>query len=262
MSPRRPPLSLAWVALALLLPALSAGCGGGTELKVSAAASLRKALNAYAEEFHGASVHYSFAGSDTLAAQIQQGARPDVFASANTQLPSTLYAEGLTEKPVVFAGNRLVLAVPSSSHLRSLADAARHGVKISLGSPTAPVGAYSEKLIDRLPPTLRFELLSNVRDREPDVNGILGKLLEGAVDAALLYPTDVKAAGGRLRAIALPAELEPSVAYAVAVIKGTGHEADARAYVAGLLTGGGRARLMAAGFLPPNAVAAAPSGGR
>ena len=61
-----------------------------------------------ATTFHEADTRFSFAGSDVLAAQIQQGARPDVFASANTTYPDELYQEGLVEKPVVFAANRLV----------------------------------------------------------------------------------------------------------------------------------------------------------
>ena len=59
-------------------------------------------------------MRFSFAGSDELAAQIRQGVKPDVFASANTKLPDELYAKGLVEKPTVFAANRLVLAVPAA----------------------------------------------------------------------------------------------------------------------------------------------------
>ena len=55
----------------------------------------------------------SFAGSDELAAQIRAGAKPDVFAAANTKLPDELFAEGLVERPRVFAANKLVLAVPA-----------------------------------------------------------------------------------------------------------------------------------------------------
>ena len=101
-----------------------AGCGSSSddELKVSAASSLQKAFTAYAQGLNDTKVRYSFAGSDELAAQIEQGVRPDVFASANTKLPAALYAKRLVEAPVVFAGNKLVLAVPAGSDIHSLAD--------------------------------------------------------------------------------------------------------------------------------------------
>ena len=111
-----------WTAAALAALAVAiGGCGSsGTSssasgsgsasaskpnLTVSAAASLKAAFTAYAQQFSQANVRYSFAGSDVLAAQIEQGIKPDVFASANTKLPDVLYAKGLVSKPVTFAAN-------------------------------------------------------------------------------------------------------------------------------------------------------------
>jgi len=91
----------------------SGGGGGKPQLTVSAAASLKDAFTAYGRDFSPAAARYSFAGSDELAAQIEQGVKPDVYAAANTTLPDELYAKGLVAKPTVFAGNRLVLAVPA-----------------------------------------------------------------------------------------------------------------------------------------------------
>jgi molybdate transport system substrate-binding protein len=238
--------------LALLLLA-SGGCGGSARprLSVSAAASLRRAFTAYAHDFSSAEIRLSFAGSDALAAQIEQGIRPDVFASANTQLPDRLFAEGLAERPVVFAANRLVLAVPASSRIAGLADAERAGVSVATGSASVPIGAYTAAVIARLPAVAQRALLANVRDREPDVSGIVGKLFEGAVDAGFVYATDVDAAGGRLRAIPLPEAVQPQVAYGAAVVKGSAHLAQARAFVAGLLSPAGRRQLLGSGFLPP-----------
>jgi molybdate transport system substrate-binding protein len=98
--------------------AASASGASGAEPRrvvVSAAASLKRALTSYGERFEGADVRLSFAGSDELAAQIRQGIKPDVFAAANTKLPDQLFAEGLVERPVRFATNELVLAVPAGS---------------------------------------------------------------------------------------------------------------------------------------------------
>lgn len=247
--------SVAGAAILLLLGFLGvSACGSSAEptITVSGAASLKKAFSAYGERFAPARVRFSFAGSDILAAQIERGVRPDVFASANTTLPQTLYQKGLVRRPVVFASNKLVLAVPAGSErVRELADTEKPGVVLSIGTSEVPVGAYTEKALERLPSAQRAAVLANVRDREPDVTGIVGKLTEGAADAGFLYVTDVAAARGKLNAIALPARLQPQVAYGAAVVNGTGHERQANAFVNGLLGGAGRAALRATGFLPP-----------
>ena len=249
---------LALLAVALLL---LAGCGStdgggssgrGGDLLVSAATSLKRAFTSYGEAFESADVQLSFAGSDELAAQIRSGAKPDVFAAANTKLPAQLFAEGLVEKPQTFASNRLALAVPASgSKVRSIADLADAGVTIAIGSKSVPVGAYTRTVLDRLDAGERRRILANVRSEEPDVGGIAAKLTQGAVDAGFLYVTDVAATNGRLQAIALPTRLQPDVAYAVAVVKDARHPQPARAFVAGLLQGAGADALRAAGFRSP-----------
>ncbi len=233
--------------------AVLAGCGssapGKPELTVSAAASLKTAITSY--RFDAATVRASFAGSDELAAQIRQGVKPDVFASANTKLPDELHKEGLVEKPVVFAANELVLAVPSDGTVTGLDDLAEPGVTIAMGSASVPVGAYTRKVLDGLPAAQREAILANVRSNEPDVGGVVGKVAQGAVDAGFVYVTDVEATGGELKGIALPAELEPQVAYGAAVVRGAKHPEQAKQFVDGLLTGAGREALDRAGFLPP-----------
>ncbi len=232
-------------------PAGSASAGK-PDLTVSAAASLKSALTQYGHQFSQANTRFSFAGSDLLAAQIEQGVEPDVFAAANTKLPEALYAKGLTSKPVTFAANRLVLAVPAgSSKVRTLADIEKPGVTLAIGSGTVPIGTYTRTVLAKLGPALNAKVLANVRSDEPDVTGIVGKLTQGAVDAGFTYVTDVQATKGKLTAIALPARLQPVVAYAVAIVKGTAHRAQAEAFISGLLRGAGRADLTMAGFLPP-----------
>jgi molybdate transport system substrate-binding protein len=242
-------------AAALLAAGLAiAACGssGKPTITVSAAASLQKAFTTYAGQFTRAAAHFSFAGSDVLAAQIEQGVRPDVFASANTKLPDALYAKGLVDKPVVFTANKLVLAVPAgSAKITSLADVEKPGLTLVIGTPTVPVGDYTGKVLARLTPKQRTAIEANVKDREPDVTGIVGKLTEGAADAGFLYATDVKAAAGKLKAIDLPASVQPNVAYGIAVVKGGSHTSQAQQFINGLLSGRGRADLLADGFLPP-----------
>src|SRR6478609_6008763 len=242
---RRLPVLLVLLALA--------GCGGSedAQLTVSAASSLKTALTEYGNAFPDATVRASFAGSDELAAQIRQGVKPDVFASANTKLPDALYKEGLVEKPAVFAANQLVLAVPADGTVTSLEDLTKPGTTIAMGSESVPVGSYTRKVLDQLPADEKRQILKNVRSNEPDVAGVVGKVATGAVDAGFVYITDVQAAGGKLKAIDLPAELKPQGAYGVAVVKGAKHPEAARKFVDGLLRGAGREALDRAGFLPP-----------
>jgi molybdate transport system substrate-binding protein len=246
-------------AVALLVGVALAvgGCGGGgsggggkPQLVVSAAASLTAAFTQYGKTFPDANARFSFAGSDVLAAQIVQGLKPDVYAAANTTLPGGLYAQGLLQNPIVFATNELVLATPASSKIRSLADIAKPGVRLAIGSGSVPVGAYTQTVLLKLQAAKRKAILANVRSQEPDVTGIVGKLTQGAVDAGFLYATDVKATNGRLRAIHLPAFLQPVVDYAVGIVNGAHQPQAAKAFILGLLSGAGRDALHAAGFGP------------
>jgi molybdate transport system substrate-binding protein len=236
--------------MAILLLLLVTGCGGSSggsekgDLVVSAASSLKGAFT----EYGGA--RFSFAGSDELAAQIRQGVKPDVFASANTKLPDALFKEGLVEKPRVFAGNRLVLAVPAKdAKVTKLDDLRRPGVTLAIGSASVPVGAYTREVIGKLPHPK--EVLANVRSNEPDVKGVVGKLTQGAVDAGFVYVTDVEATKGALKAIELPDAVSPVVSYGVAVVKGAKHPKAAQDFVDGLLDGAGHDALAEAGFSFP-----------
>src|SRR3954449_2396022 len=149
----------------------SSGGGGTPPLTVSAAASLKTAFTEYGKQFKDADAKFSFAGSDELAAQIEQGVKPDVFASANTKLPDALYDKGLVEKPVVFAANRLVLAVPKDSKVTSVADVARSGTTVAIGAAAVPIGSYTRQVLAKLPGGEGKAILANVRSNEPDVGG-------------------------------------------------------------------------------------------
>ena len=171
-------------------------------------------------EAENAEVRLSFAGSDELAAQIRQGAKVDVYAAANTRLPDELYDEDLLSKPVEFATNEFVLAVPKDSDIDSVDDLTKEGTTVVIGSESVPIGEYTRETLAKLPPAQEKAILANVRSNEPDVKGIVGKLTQGAADAGFVYVTDVNATGGELKAIELPEELEPEVTYGAGVVSG------------------------------------------
>ncbi|MBA2793606.1 MAG: molybdate ABC transporter substrate-binding protein [Thermoleophilaceae bacterium] len=249
-----------WLAGALATALLAAfGCGGGgvadggeRRLTVSAATSLTNAFEEYGADFAPATTRFSFAGSDDLAAQIRQGVKPDVYAAANTKLPEQLYDEGLVGKPVKFAGNRLVIAVPAvPADINSLRDLGKGPQNLVIGAESVPVGEYTQDLLSRLPPSRSKAIRARVRSEEPDVAGVVGKLTQGAADAGILYITDVAAAGKKMRAIELPPVLQPNVEYSAAVVKGAKEPVVAREFIDGLLSGKGADALRRAGFEPP-----------
>ena len=247
------------LALAALL--LLAGCGddaavsgGGDkpQIVVSAASSMKEALTACAKSFPDATVRLQFAGSDELAAQIRQGVPVDVFAAANTKLPDALAQEGKLGEPVTFATNQLVLAVPADgAKVDSLAALERPGVTLVVGAEGVPVGDYTRGVLERLGAEHSKAVLANVRSNEPDVKGIVGKLTQGAADAGFVYASDVKATHGELRAIELPAELEPTATYGAGVVIAAEQPDAAEAFVDDLLAGGCHKALLAAGFGEP-----------
>jgi molybdate transport system substrate-binding protein len=228
--------------------------GGGSDrpqLTVSAASSMREALTSCAREFPDADVRLQFAGSDELAAQIRQGAPVDVFAAATTKLPDTLESEGKLDTPVEFASNRLVLAVPADGKVASLEDLETPGTKLVIGAEGVPVGDYTRGVLEQLGAARSKAILANVRSNEPDVKGVVGKLTQGAADAGFVYVTDVRATGGKLKAIDLPAGLDATATYGAGVVTAAREPEAAEAFVDDLLGGGCHEALIAAGFTEP-----------
>jgi molybdate transport system substrate-binding protein len=228
--------------LATMSTAAAARERAAAGIRVLAAASL---TNVLPQIDRGPS--YSFAGSDTLAAQLRLGAPADVFAAANTSLPNALYAQGLVEKPVVFTTNRLVVVVPASNPagVKSVFDLRRSGIKLLVGAPSVPIGSYTRTILRNLALTT---VLSNVVSQETDVRSILAKVSLGEADAGFVYATDAHTMSGKVAVIRLPAWAQPPVRYGVAVVKSTKNRAAAVAFVNKLLAKAGQAKLRAAGF--------------
>jgi len=173
---------------------------------------------------------YSFAGSDQLAFQIEQGAPADVFASANVRYPNQLFAKGLVEQPVVFAYNVLVVIVPKANPARidSVDDIAKPGVKLVIGDATVPVGSYTRTVLKKL----NLEAaLNNVVSNESDVRGVVTKVALGEADAGVAYWTDFLNERKRVKYVAIPESAQPTVAYSIAVNKAAPHPAQARSFV-------------------------------
>ena len=193
---------------------------------------------------------YSFAGSNTLATQITNGAPADVFASANTTIPDMLYAQGLVEKPVAFTRNTLVIVVPKSNPaaINDIYDLTKPGVSIDIANPSVPVGGYTQTILNNMNLTAR--IMANVVSQEDDVRSVLTKIALGQVDAGFVYATDAKTVPGQIKVIRVPAWAQPKVTYAMAVVTKSPNQAAAQAFVKEVLSKAGQAKLQAYGFLP------------
>jgi molybdate transport system substrate-binding protein len=241
--------------LLILLAAAVAicGCGGDDSsdsdrprLTVAAASSLQKALTEYAKSFPGADVKLSFAGSDAIAAQIREGVKPDVFVSADASIAQRLHDDGKAGAAKAVATNRLVLAIHGTKpKIRTFDDIAKPGMTLAMGTSSVPAGAYAEEALRRLPAAERKRIVANVRTREPDVAGVIGKVAAGAVDAGFVYVTDAMAAGDKVIALAIPERLQPRIEYAASVVRNSDA---AQRFVDGLA---GAKALTDAGFGAP-----------
>jgi molybdate transport system substrate-binding protein len=231
----------------LVLAALATGAQATrrAQLTVYAAASLTDVLPKI-----DSTQRYSFAGSNTLAAQITQGAPADVFASANMTLPQQLFANGVCSKPVVFTRNALVIVVPTANpaHIRSVYDLSKSGVKLVVAGAAVPVGGYTLQILRNM--NLSTGVLKNVVSRETDVREVLSKVALGEADAGFVYSTDAKTVPGRVTVVKLPAWAQPKVRYGACIVRRSPNKADAQAYINKLIAKAGQSRLIAAGFLP------------
>jgi molybdate transport system substrate-binding protein len=230
------------IALFGLLVFPAAASVGASQVTVFAAASLTEVFPKIDR-----APRYSFAGSDQLAFQIQQGAPADVYAAASPKYPEQLFSQGLVLKPVVFATNRLVLVLPASNPagIRSVFDLRRSGIKLVIGQKGVPIGDYTRTILRNLGLS---SVLSNVVSQETDVKSIVGKVVLGEADAGFVYVTDAKPAAGKVKVVRLPGWAQPKVKYEIAVVKASPNRASAQAFVRRVLAKNGRAALAAAGF--------------
>lgn len=238
------------------VPAASAAAAGGT-LRIFAASSLKEVFPKLAEAFSaangGAQVEFSFAGSDELATQIQEGAKADVYAAASTKYPEALAADGEVDEPVPFTTNTLVLATPSgSTAVTDLASLAKPGVKLVIGAAGVPVGDYTRKVLPALDASLgagwAAAVMKNVVSEEQNVKGIVAKLQGGDADAGFVYVTDAKAAGGALSQIPIPVDASPPATYSMAVVSKSDAKELAQRWMDFVLSAAGQTILEDAGF--------------
>jgi molybdate transport system substrate-binding protein len=193
---------------------------------------------------------YSFGSSTTLGTQITNGAPADVFMSANTTVPASLYAAGVVEKPVNFTRNTLAVVVPKSNPagIKSIYDLTKSGVKIDEAASTVPVGSYTVQVLNQM--GINTAIQANVVSKETSDANVVAKVALGQVDAGFVYLSDYVIDPTHLTLIKVPAWAQPKITYAMAVVTKSPNQAAAQAWVQKVLSPAGQAVFVKDGFLP------------
>ncbi|MFI9815553.1 molybdate ABC transporter substrate-binding protein [Saccharothrix variisporea] len=244
-----------------VLALVVAGCGtpeaanrGGAsgDITVFAAASLTESFTKLGKDFEaahpGAKVTFNFAGSSALAQQLNQGAPAELFASAAPANMRQVTDTGTVKaEPTTFAKNTLQIVVPKGNPggVTGLADFAKADLKIALCAEQVPCGAAAKKVFEAAGVTARPDTL------EQDVKATLAKVALGEVDAALVYRTDVKAAGDKVEGKDFPEAAEAVNAYVIAPLANARNKVGAQAFLDHVVSEAGRAVLVEAGFTAP-----------
>ena len=234
-------------------------------LTVFAAASLTESFGEIGQQFEaanpGVQITFNFAGSQQLRAQLEQGARADVLASANTKemnaaISAALVVSG-TQRDLV--SNRLAVILPKSNpgKIISLADLARPGLKLDVADPSVPVGQYTLDMLGKMSQAATFgatfkdKVAANVVSREDNVKSVVAKVRLGEADAGVVYTTDITPDAAReLTTLDVPDEFNVIATYPVAPLKNTAEPKLASQFVDWVLSSKGQQVLARYGFIP------------
>jgi molybdate transport system substrate-binding protein len=242
----------------------AAGCGssssggssapsGGT-LTVDGAASLVNAFPIFAKMFEsqhpGWKVELNFAGSNQLAAQIQEGQKADVFAAASPKYPAILQGKKLLGPTKLFATNKLVIAVPASNpaNITNVNQLVTKQPKMVIAAPAVPLGGDTQTLFMNLGIS---ESQLNIVDKGTDAEDVLAELTTGAADAGVVYYTDALSAGSKLKTITFPPKAEANNVYPIGVLTGSANKQAAQWWVNLILSPSGQAEFKKLGFGAP-----------
>jgi molybdate transport system substrate-binding protein len=234
-----------------------------SERQVFAAASLSGAFTDIAHELEkqhpGLKVRLNLAGSQQLAAQIEQGAGADVFASADDRWMAYAREHGLIEDaPATFVRNRLIVIVPKSNpaRIRRLQDLARGGTKLLIGADAVPVGHYTRTVFANLAHDPAFggdysrRVLANVVSEEENVKAIATKVQLSEADAGVVYRSDITGLGRYVSTIEIPEAANVLASYPIAAVAHAPAPEQARAFIEFVLSPAGQRILEHWGFIP------------
>jgi molybdate transport system substrate-binding protein len=225
-----------FVVAVLMLPAVAAA--KGDEIRVGAASSLRDVMIDIAKAYKQKTkddVKFTFGASGQLVTQIRGGARIDLFVSANHTQVDALTKEKLADASTakVVAHNRLVVVLPAGSKLeiKKLADLAGAEVKrLAIAEPgSVAAGEYAAQM-------LALEKIDGaVKDRlvlGADVRQVLKIVVDSQAEAGIVYATDAKIAGDKVKvALTVDENKHAAIEYPAVVISESKQPAKAKEFL-------------------------------
>ena len=245
-------LTVLAVVIATLFGVAPAAVAAET-VTVFAAASLKNALDEVSESFDEARVAISYAGSSTLARQIQQGAPADVYISANPQWMDILEQDGLitAESRIDLLGNRLVLIAHGDLREASVTIAPGMDLAHLLGEgrlamalvDAVPAGMYGKAALQSLG---EWEAVAPKVAQTDNVRAALALVARGEAPMGIVYATDAAAEDVAILG-EFPAATHPAIIYPAAAVTGRDSPA-ALAFLAYLRGPAARAAFEAQGF--------------
>jgi molybdate transport system substrate-binding protein len=273
------------VVLLMLLTVLVAGCTSSptasptvtatptavpqnVTLTVFAAASLSGAFNETIADYEAlhpnVNIMPTYAGTQVLVTQVQNGAPGDVFASASTSYMNTLVKGGYMVNSSVanFTENKLALIVPTNNpaNISGLSDLNKSGVKIVICAPSVPCGSYTLQVLNKTAnnsaygPAFKTGVMANVVSQETDVNSAVSKIALGEADVAFVYQSDVPASmQGQVKVITLPDNVNVLAVYPIGVLSQSKNQAVAQDFENYVLSANGTAILDKYHFIRLNA---------
>lgn len=253
------------MVLALTLALALTACGENgkdVELTVFAAASMQETLTEIGENYKkdhpGVTLTFNFDSSGTLKTQIEEGAVCDAFISAGQKQMDQL-EEGdflLEDSRFDLLENKVALAVPEGNpaDIRSYDDLkerleAGGGILLAMGNSDVPVGQYTQKIFAYWGLDEAALAASGCLTYGSNVKEVATQVDQGAVDCGVIYGTDAFSAGLTVADTATE-EMCGQVIYPAAVLAGSEHSGEARAFLDYVRSAAGAAVLESVGFTP------------
>lgn len=229
-------------------------------VRILAAASLIEPFTAlgrlWEQQVPTQPIAFNFASSHYLVLQLIQGAPGDLLATADRAQIDKAIAAGLVRAQDVtpLARNGLALAVhPQAAFtITGLQDLAQPGVRLAWARPGVPLAAYTAQLLAspewELTDTVRHQIADNILTYDANARSVRNRLLQGEVDAAILYVSDALAVQNRLDVVWLEPTRNVEAVFYMAPVHGSSQHHLSQDFMNLALSAQGRSIMQQFGF--------------